>query len=172
MELMQLCYSYVYYLLSDLLLALIIIFLLKKQVIYCNTFLIYVFTGLLVNALLFVMMILITEFTSYYYITAHPYLWPLAYLYSYGINISDFMMVLALLTNKDFFGFIGGLQKFSPEFMIFFAPNNNSFKRLQPGYFSPQKNASNVFPLQEKNPKVQGDRSNNFLSLCYKNLKG
>ncbi len=47
---------------------------------------------------------------------------------------------LFLKNNKDFFGFIGGLQKFSPEFMIFFAPNNNSFKRLQPGYFSPQKN--------------------------------
>ena len=41
---------------------------------------------------------------------------------------------------KTFFEFIGGLQKYSPELLIFFAPNNNSFKRLQPGYFSPQKN--------------------------------
>ena len=41
---------------------------------------------------------------------------------------------------KTFEQFISGLQKYSPELMLLFAPNNNSYKRFQPDIFSPTMN--------------------------------
>ena len=41
---------------------------------------------------------------------------------------------------KYFEQFILGLQRYSPELMLLFAPNNNSYKRFQPDIFSPTKN--------------------------------
>ena len=45
------------------------------------------------------------------------------------------------IKNKKYFEqFILGLQRYSPELMLLFAPNNNSYKRFQPDIFSPTKN--------------------------------
>lgn len=96
--------GYLIWAVNDLVILFIILFISRGRTVQSYPAKLYVIVGLTVNMLLFFSMhIDINVFRNF-----EP--WWFWTFYSFTVNIMDVMMVIALLTNKDFLGLLKGVR--------------------------------------------------------------
>ena len=92
--------AYLIWAASDLIMLSFIWFVTRKKNLNEVPAKLYIFTGLSVNILLFLAMY---YDTNYAHFTGHWWFWD---VYTVTVNTMDIMMIIALLCNKDFLGFV------------------------------------------------------------------
>lgn len=92
--------GYIIWAISDLVILLIILFITRKSRVQNLPAKLYVIVGLTVNMLLFLAMHVDINVLLHY---EHWWFWT---FYSITVNVMDVMMIVALLTNKDFLGLL------------------------------------------------------------------
>ena len=68
--------------------------------------------------------------------------------------------------SKTFKNFVSGMQSYSPELMLLFAPNANSFKRYQPEIFTPIINDWDWDSRKVAFRAIKGEKSRIENNLC------
>ncbi|WP_167850848.1 hypothetical protein [Pseudoalteromonas sp. KS88] len=93
--------GYIIWAISDFVILLIILIITRKSRVQKLPAKLYVIIGLTVNMLLFLAMHIDINVLMHY---EHWWFWT---FYSITVNVMDVMMIIALLTNKDFLGLLG-----------------------------------------------------------------